>query len=295
MALQITAAGQIHLKRWVQELQDDLADVLACHQCGADQDLTLVVEDEEVRIRCPHGHEWSDREVVPWAVRQVLHQSYTNSPVWLASPGQIMGMALPLIDEDQTLQPFAVDDVDEDDPRWGWECDTALPEGPALVQSMRLARDLANGAMLAEGTLFDLWHPAVGGDPVLSHMTTVVLALAIYAAAEQERRIILKEVSLEAVRLQLAATPADLLRALRPTGTADWGGRLRRVDAQRLDRATDQEWALWHGAALATVRCQAEFETNAHWSRSPSLSLVCRQYWEDDMTWYQGEIGGFPV
>lgn len=284
---------EISFERWSTEAQDVVTDVVSCPDCAAFRDLTLVADGDRGHIRCPLGHESTHPYINASRVRQIWHSYRIGQPVALSDARKDRPlMTIPALDEDLALQPHPSEAaLLRQQPRWGWEVDAWASQNlPPLVHAMRLARHLANWAMLDRGDLWQAWYPDAGGSALEAHMTTVVLALALYESAYQIGETRVDLMTLGELRGVLG-TDTIVQPTLRPVGQRHEGGRLRLTDVARIEAASTQDWTRWRLTAQSVVT--AVIEDAARPDRDAAdttFALQAPQYWPDDMTWYQGDF-----
>ncbi len=297
VSLSIGVDGVIPIERYEPEVQEVFAEVLSCPQCAAHTGLRLISEQDTALIRCPLGHEWTDPHITAPGIRVLWHHSAAGMAPVLRPPDALTPIALPKLDEDRALLPRPSDDECEAQPAlWDWELDVHLHgDTPALVESLRIARSLANFAYYSDGGLFDSWCPELGGHALDAHMSIVALALAIYDCARRADQFKIGWLPLSEPLAALLPTSAEALRTVRPLGFDEHEGRLRITDTRRLDQADDRQWSAWCAMARRIIHSHLNVVDRrqpvvAHGrelpSPTPMLIERARQYWPDDTTWY---------
>jgi len=228
-----------------------------CPQCGSSTGLVLYVVGHGAEVGCPQGHVFQHPWITEAWVRAVYRQSLGVEEGTLtvsARPEPLVFRPLPALPDDLvTEQPAAVDATPADKQRLWWAATThSLGHGRApLLQCLGHAERLWSWALNHNPPL---GYPRPSdADPTDEHMAVVVLALALYDAAQSDNVSNLRELPLAGPSAVLQDPHVRVrLAGLHPSmGTL--GGRLRRSDQYRLDHADDQQWAGWVRAARDTL------------------------------------------
>ncbi|MFI1799893.1 hypothetical protein ACH427_21410 [Streptomyces sp. NPDC020379] len=294
----IQFASEVVIPKVQEEIGAVLDEPVICPSCTATRELTFQARGRDAFISCSCGHEWTDGYVTAIAVRQMTHLAYTGQPVFFPA-GRMRVVVFPDFEDDLTLAPEPKKDRDDpaDHDRFRWEvgCFTTHHAKMMFTMCLRTARHLTSFAMASDGNLFARLHPAADGVALDAHMSTVLVALGLYDAAQRADVAKLHDVRLSDVSALLAPERVLALADLRPPLLLPSGHpcHLRLSDVTRMQTASAPEWDRWRQAAVDILERNIEDAVARKYRPVPAREVRAdplADWFDDDLTWYTGEL-----